>query len=303
MKRGCLLVMIFMAGSVLPVLAATHSVILKSGQTVEGVVTEKNDEHIVVDFQGTVMKLYADEVQSIDGQEFEKFDSQGDTARQSTDTQEGVLVASPDDQANLYVQRMTELILLSKRPDATEQEYSFVTDQLLKFTKDYPNSRFAKDARFIVWYFLLDRAGRGENRNEKRARDIIKEIKAVVSDYPTASLEELTCNKLVEAFEGEMPYIPFKYAVSYLRGYSGRQFEDFQSSIDNFSFIINNFESPREGKAIFLQEVYRQLISAYVSANRSEEAGPAIKETLEKFPADPLAPKYREMLGRIERVE
>lgn len=50
-----------------PVLIFAETIILKSGETVEGKLLEKTDEYIKIDFQGVPLTYFIDEVNTIDG--------------------------------------------------------------------------------------------------------------------------------------------------------------------------------------------------------------------------------------------
>jgi lipopolysaccharide biosynthesis regulator YciM len=52
---------------ILPFIASAETIVLKSGQTIEGKLIEKTDKDIKIDFQGVPITYFLDEVESIDG--------------------------------------------------------------------------------------------------------------------------------------------------------------------------------------------------------------------------------------------
>tara|TARA_B100000315_G_C14539759_1_gene570288 strand:- start:338 stop:1201 length:864 start_codon:yes stop_codon:yes gene_type:complete len=55
----------------LPSLVFSTTIVLKSGKTIEGTVTETTNEYIKVDFSGVSLKYYLDDIKSIDGKSLE----------------------------------------------------------------------------------------------------------------------------------------------------------------------------------------------------------------------------------------
>jgi TolA-binding protein len=50
-----------------------------------------------------------------------------------------------------------------------------------------------------------------------------------------------------------------------------------------------------------MSRVHLELVNLYLSQHINAEAGSELKEFLKEFPDDPLAPKAREVLGRIDQ--
>lgn len=56
-----------------PVIIFAETIILKSGQKIEGKIIEKTNEYIKIDFQGASLTYFLDEIESIDGIKLTKF--------------------------------------------------------------------------------------------------------------------------------------------------------------------------------------------------------------------------------------
>jgi len=68
MKKRIFLVLLLVLGLYFPSSILAETILLKSGKTVEGKLIEKTDKYIKIDFQGTSLTYFFDEIESIDGQ-------------------------------------------------------------------------------------------------------------------------------------------------------------------------------------------------------------------------------------------
>ncbi len=51
-----------------PAISSAATIVLKTGQTIEGTIIEKTDKYVKIDFQGAPLTYYFDEIANISGE-------------------------------------------------------------------------------------------------------------------------------------------------------------------------------------------------------------------------------------------
>ncbi len=241
--------------------AMAETVLLKSGKVVDGKILEKTAQEVRVDFFGVPLTFSLDGVDAIDGER--GFAS----------------VAS---------------VAVSGREVLTADAQAYgVSDRQEAFDQDFPQSRFSKDAAFMVQYVLFRRKA-DEGRKEE-ALSIMDEIGKIVSRYPEGRLERFTCQK-VRQVDPVVVDIPFKYAVPYFRGYLGVKLKDFDAALKWMGFIEKDYKVSEYGKGLFIQQVHGTLIESLMDVGQLEQARTAAQRAVDQFPDSPWMEGWQKLL-------
>lgn len=206
-----------------------------------------------------------------------------------------------DDHQDIFEERLSEIVALSAKPGATGQEVGIAGEKLLQFAKDYPESRYAKDAMYLLAMMGFTGAVTGENKNKDMASKFIEKMKVVINRYPDGALEESTCKKWKEMFGEESSgavSIPFKYTISYMHGSMGFWFQDYQSVIKNFSFLKEKLDFSKDSAGTLAGEIYIPLAVAYKNTNNFDKMNDTAKEAIERFPNSRAAQFMQKLLDK-----
>ena len=140
----------------LPVFAFAETIVLKSGKTVEGKLTEKTDKYIKIDFDGVPLTYFMDEIESIR--------QQGQSISETTST-----IANPQPQGQLEA-----ITIVSASPD-------FIKEWVGASYSHAPHIQRIKDAnRNQTIYCAIIVSGYGIDKNGKI--DLIGDYELVEPD-------------------------------------------------------------------------------------------------------------------------
>jgi outer membrane protein assembly factor BamD (BamD/ComL family) len=207
---------------------------------------------------------------------------------------------SPDHQ-EIFEEKFSQLLRLSMDQEATEEGIGLAADKLLQFAKDYPESKFAKDAQYL--YNLILFTGTTMAGDKEKAYKFMREMERVVNLYPGGSLEELSLKKWVEILgddSSKILYIPFESIITYMRGLSGFQFKDYASAIENFSLLKDSLDFKRDNTGILAEEVYLPLALSYQLTNNMAKFEEVAKEAVERFPDTHLGQSMQKVLDNTK---
>jgi hypothetical protein len=199
------------------------------------------------------------------------------------------------DHKDIFEARLTDLF----NPNTTDPEKERAGDKLLQFAKDYPNSRFAPDAKYLVE--LISFYGAIGNKDKEAALKYLKNMEEFINLYPNGSLDEFTCEKWEEMLGKDafgLVYIPFKYILTYLRGDMGFEFKDYQSVIDNFSLLKDNLDFSKDKSGRLAENIYVPLALSYKLTNRLDKLNEVAKEAVEIFPNTNLGISMQKVLDK-----
>jgi hypothetical protein len=80
MGKERLIILLLLASLSFPALSFAETIILKSGQEIEGKVIEKTDKYIKIDFEGAQLTYFFDDIKTIDGNKLLKEDLKAESA-------------------------------------------------------------------------------------------------------------------------------------------------------------------------------------------------------------------------------
>lgn len=204
-----------------------------------------------------------------------------------------------DDHKDIFEERLANALTLSMKPDVKNQEINLTIDKLLQFSKDYPNSKFAKDAKYLIK--LISFTGAVNRRDKESSLKLLKEMEEIVDFYPNGILDELTCKKWKEILgdkSSAVVYIPFKDILLYMRGFMGFWFKDYESTIENLSLLKDKLDFSRDNTGILAEEVYLPLALSFKLTNRLDKYNEIAKEAVEKFPNTHLEQSMQKVLDK-----
>ena len=206
----------------------------------------------------------------------------------------------PDDHQEIFAENFSGLLTLTTKPDSTDENMLAACDKLLQFAKDYPDSKFAKDAQYLGKFILFTGALMAQDKD--KASKLMKDMEGVVRLYPDASLDEFTCEKWKEIL-GEKSsraiYIPFKFILPYMRGLMGFEFKDYAAAISNFSFLKDSLDFKKDNAGILAEEVYLPLVLSYQLTNDPGKFKEVAQEAIERFPDTHLGQSMQRVLEKI----
>ncbi|MFC1674603.1 tol-pal system YbgF family protein [Candidatus Omnitrophota bacterium] len=280
MMKKIILVAILLA---LPLACFAETVTLKSGETIEGKIVEKTDKYIKIDFEGVSLTYWLEDIESIGGQPLLSpaitIDKEHPIAKTNTKTEDFTEDSSrviSNDHKDIFEERLTKFL---------KQPSGIAAFMLLKFSKDYPDSKFAPDAEYFIKF--LQYIGAVGARDKEVALKYYKEIEEFVNLHPDGSLDEFTCKKYLE-FGGEgssrTVYIPYRNILQFMRGDMGFWFMDHQSVIDNFSLLKDELDFSKDKTGMLAYEIYFPLATAYKQTNRLNDWNNIAKEAAERLP-------------------
>ena len=282
MEKKYLMILSVIVGLCFPMLAAAEVVVLKSGNTIEGKIIEKADKYIKIDFQGIPLTYWLEDIESIDGKPILSpviaIDKEHPIIQTNTKTEDfsekssGVIL---NDHKDIFEERLTNML---------KQPSGIAAAMLLKFSKDYPDSKFAPDAEYLVKFMQFIGAVE-ESKDKEKALRYLKEIEEFVNLHPDGSLDEFTCKKYSEILGDDgAVYIPYRYILQYMRGDMGFWFMDYQAVIDNFSLLKDGLDFSKDKTGILAYEIYLPLALAYKKTNRLNDWNSIAKEAEERLP-------------------
>lgn len=272
-----------------------ETIVLKSGKTIEGKIVEKTDKYIKVDFEGVPLTYFIEDIESINGEKIVLPPAEKEIVVNKPQFKEQIQEYAPSDHKEIFEERLSNLLTLSMKPDSTEREAAIAGEKLLQFSKDYPDSRFAKDVKYLIKLILF--TGAVNTGNKDLSLKLLKEMEEIVNLYPNSSLDEFTCKKWKEILGDKssgVVYIPYKYILPYMRGLMGFMFKDYKSSIDNFSFLKDKLDFTKDKVNSLAREIYMQLALSYRILGKTDDLNKIAKEAIERFPND-------ERLGQFMR--
>ncbi len=289
MKKRMVIVFATAVWIFIPLIVSAEVIHLKTGKVVEGKLINKTAEYVEVEFNGTPIKYYLDEIDMVDGQAA----SAGSPAQGAVPP---VVSAgapreyAPADKRDLFGQILSDIFQSSKEAGWTGPLLAKATDKFTQFSKDNPNSRFAKDAEFMGAYCLFNKALLAGDKEQ--ALLFADEIGKVAARYPDALLEEFTC-RTIQGFSSDDIFIPFKFASVYLQGLVSDNSKDNEASVKSFEFIRANFFLSRDIESAFIQDVYQKLMTAYDALKKLDDVQSVRHEVLEKYPDSSLAQRLK----------
>jgi tetratricopeptide (TPR) repeat protein len=292
MEKKGLIILLTAISLCFPYSAFAETVILKSGKKVEGKIIKKTDKYIQVDFPGVPLTYLLDEIESIEGGTLslpiieEELPVQRPVAKEEKSQDYNV-----SDHKDIFEERLSQFVNNSKavleHSSLTSKEVVTATkssNELWNFSDDYPNSRFADDARHVV-SMIMFLGALGVNSKDK-AEKWIEKMQELVSRYPDGRIEDFTIAK----FKFWFPYgythesIPYSYIVTYMKGFSGVVFKDYDSVINNFEFLKDKLDYSKDKTGLIASEIYTYLVLNYAQLGRTEKAKRIAKEAIERFP-------------------
>jgi hypothetical protein len=258
-------------------------------------VLERLSDGLKVDFDGIQMTFYYDEIDAVDGQKVGASPASSNDVVKVEMPKGGAAAYLPSDRKEIFEERLGRFIALSETQNLTDKECAAALDLLGRFSKDFPDSRFAKDADFLVKYVAL--MVQYDVNDQEGVFKAIDAIEQVVNRYPDASLEDITCRTVAESPSQDMLRIPFKFMAAYLRASAGFKFKDLDLVEKQLSLIRDGHQADKGVGREFMQELYGMKIRLFTEMGRMPQAGKIARKALEQFPDAPLAGKWRELLG------
>lgn len=83
MGKERLIILLLLSSLSFPALSFAETIILKSGEEIEGKVIEKTDKYIKIDFEGVQLTYFFDDIKTIEGEEITKEDSKAEPVSKS----------------------------------------------------------------------------------------------------------------------------------------------------------------------------------------------------------------------------
>jgi outer membrane protein assembly factor BamD (BamD/ComL family) len=169
----------------------------------------------------------------------------------------------------------------------------------LQFAKDYPDSKFAKDAQYLSRLIIF--TGSVMAGDKETSSKLIKEMEEFVHLYPDALLAEPTFEKwkgILGDNSSRVLYIPFKLILPYMRGLSAFQFKDYREAIYNFSLLKDSLDFTRDDTGILAEEVYLPLVLSYQLTNNLDKFNEVAKEAIARFPDTHLGQSMQRVLEK-----
>lgn len=190
-----------------------------------------------------------------------------------------------------------EDVFYERLRDAASKNSEAAIAKLLAFSKEYPDSRFGEDARFVANFMLfrndlakeIKLTSMGDER--ERLLGYIKAVVNIITQYPDGQLRVSTYRKIAEVVGGEQAAkkynamrIPYRYFIYYMNGMAAAKFNDWQTGVDNLSVLKNTLSYSKDCRGAFEFDIYPGLANANMKLGRFQEAYDVAKEGLDRFP-------------------
>ena len=266
-------------------------IVLKSGKKVEGKIIEKTDKNIKIDVEGISITYYPEDIVTIDGKSVLFSNQQLAPAQNKADIGKQNQNNDLIDHKDIFEKRLDAF-----NPDFTEQQIEAAANELLRFSNEYPNSKFAIDAKYI--YKALAFIGAVGLGHKENALAYLKELEDIAASHPNGSLNEFTCKKMQKSFPkfGGDICIPYKYFIPFLRAYRGVQSKDYQEAISNLSSIKDKLDYASDNTGTLAYDIYFPLVLSYYKSNELDKAKEVAKEAIAKFPNTQLEQEMQKFL-------
>lgn len=196
----------------------------------------------------------------------------------------GTKVFSPQirDEKSIFEKRL-EAVFRSFTPQTSDRVRKRSANNLWKFSKEFPQSRFADDAKFIL--ITINFTGGANAKDNDEAQKYIRAMQAFLKEYPNDQIEATTHEKLNQlGVKSGTFYIPFNYILDYMNGFLFFNLHEFERATQYYSSIkdkLNYSVDPNKSLEI---EIYLPLAISYKKLNKLEEVNDVLLEAKNRFP-------------------
>ncbi len=280
-----------------------ETIVLNSGQTVEGKIVENTDQFIKADIQGVFLTYYLDEVLSIDG----KPTTYKSSTKAITSTESHLPTPEPiekqvnivpskealkppsivenkkvidyvisDDEEKEYSEALGNYLqtgLEASKSSSTlnRQDYNNMVRKLDEFRNKYPTSPLSDDAYYLP--LQINFMGCDIGKNKEHCEELLKTVEIFVLQHPDSRVHELTKKILKEIMGKEASgflYIPYNLVLSFMKGGLALALHDFETATTYYSELKNKLDFNNEGKEELINLVYLPLSLLYSHDNKEE---------------------------------
>jgi hypothetical protein len=293
-----------------------ENIILKSGQVIEGVVLASTDQYVKIDFEGSPVTFFIDEIESVDGvavvvpdhgqpetpsegpPDVEPESRPEDPAVPQTagdPPQNGEMLMGPGSNV-VPIQEETEYqdalreflkagFALNADVPLSREEYNHIVGKLEGFRQKYPQSPLSEEAYYMPLFITA--LGCVMGKEVSSCEDSLAAMDIFAQQHPDVGLSDLS-RKVFQEETGTsargIMYIPYRYISDFLRGSQVFKSNDHAAAIKYFSPLVDRLDFNIPAKDDLMSSVYAPLAMSYFHLKRQDDLKGLFKSITAKCP-------------------